>query len=71
MKTTVIKVQSIETEINIAAFSFDLKMLQYMKVKLTNGEWVGLGGSNSDTKVTYDHGELKFDNELKMVKNVR
>ena len=71
MKATVKKVQSIETEINIAAFSFELKCLQYMKVKLTNGEWVGLGGANSDTKVTCDHGELKFDNELKMVKNVR
>ena len=71
MKATVKKVQSIETEIDIAAFSFELKNGQYMKVKLTNGKWVGLGGANSDTKVTYDHGELKFDNELKMVNNVR
>ena len=71
MKITVKKVQSIETEIDIAAFSFQLKSWQYMKVKLTNGIWVGLGGANSDTKVTYDHGELKFDHELKMVNNVR
>ena len=54
MKATVKKVQRIETEIDIAAFSFELKSLQYMKVKLTNGEWVGLGGANSDTKVTCD-----------------
>ena len=71
MKATVKKVQSIETEIDIAAFSFDLKNGQYMKVRLTNGKWVGLGGANFDTKVTYDHGELKYDNELKMVNNVR
>ena len=71
MKATVKKVQSIETEIDIAAFSFQLKSLQYMEVKLTNGKWVRLGGANSDTKVTYDHGEFKFDNELKMVNNVR
>jgi len=71
MKITVKKVQSIETEIDIAAFSFQLKSWQYMKVKLTNGKWVGLGGANSDTKVIYDHGELKYDNELKMVNNVR
>ena len=71
MKITVTKVQSIKTEIDIAAFSFDLKSLQYMKVRLTNGKWVGLGGANFDTKVTYDHGELKFDHELKMVNNVR
>ena len=71
MKATVKKVQSIETEIDIAAFSFQLKSLQYMKVRLTNGKWVRLGGANFDTKVTYDHGELKFDHELKMVNNVR
>ena len=71
MKATVKKVQSIETELDIAAFSFQLKSLQYMEVKLTNGKWVRLGGANCDTKVTYDQGELKFDNELKMVKNVR
>ena len=71
MKTTVKKVQSIETEINIAAFSFQLKSLQYMKVRLTNGKWVGLGGANSDTNMACDDGELKFDNELKMVNNVR
>ena len=71
MKATVKKVQSIETEIDIAAFSFELKNGQYMKVRLTNGKWVGLGGANSDTKVTCDHGELIFDHELKMVNNVR
>ena len=71
MKATVKKVQSIETEIDIAVFSFDLKNGQYMKVRLTNGKWVRLGGANFDTKVTYDHGELKFDHELKMVNNVR
>ena len=71
MKATVKKVQSIETEINIAAFSFELKCLQYMKVKLTNGKWIGLGGVNSDTKVTYINGELKFDNGLQMVNYVR
>ena len=71
MKATVKKVQSIETEIDIAAFSFQLKSLEYMKVRLTNGKWVGLGGANFDTKVTYDNGELKFDHELKMVNNVR
>ena len=71
MKITVKKVQSIETEIDIAAFSFQLKSWQYMKVKLTNGIWVGLGGANSDTKVTYDHGKFIFDHELKMVNNVR
>ena len=71
MKATVKKVQRIQTEIDIAAFSFQLKSLQYMKVRLTNGKWVGLGGANSDTNMACDHGELKFDNELKMVNNVR
>ena len=71
MKSTIIKVQRIQTEIDIAAFSFNLKSLQYMKVKLTNGKWIGLGGVNSDTKVTYDNGELKFDNGLQMVNYVR
>jgi len=71
MKATVKKVQSIETEIDIAAFSFDLKNGQYMKVRLTNGKWVGLGGANFDTKVTYDNGKFIFDHELKMVNNVR
>jgi len=71
MKSTIIKVQRIETEIDIAAFSFNLKSLQYMKVKLTNGKWIGLGGVNSDTKVTYINGELKFDNGLQMVNYVR
>ena len=33
MKATVKKVQSIETEIDIAAFSFQLKSLEYMKVR--------------------------------------
>jgi len=42
-----------------------------MKVRLTNGKWVGLGGANFDTKVTCNHGELIFDHELKMVNNVR
>jgi hypothetical protein len=71
MKSTVIKTQRIETEINISSFSFQLKSHQFMKVRLTNGEWVALGGVSSDTEVTYDYGELKFDRKLNMTKNVR
>jgi|TARA_R110000796_G_scaffold11437_1_gene37960 hypothetical protein len=71
MKTTVIKVQNIETEIDIVRFAFKLSNYEDFPVKLKNGKWIKLKGKDISTYLIFDNGTIRFNKPVKISEDVK
>ena len=71
MKTTVIKVQEVETEIEIKFLGIRLMDMHEYSATLKNGKKVKLKTKEQETYLIFDNGNIRFNKPVKFFEDVK
>jgi|TARA_R110001632_G_scaffold152416_1_gene270126 hypothetical protein len=71
MKTTVIRVQEVKTEIDVIYFNIRLFNHDDYVATLRNGDTVKIRATEPETYVIFDDGKLRFNRPVKIVDDGR